>query len=155
MWGACKRPEMLTPPAKRRLREYIRCCLATCGALPIVWMIIHSPSSPPKAPRGLTTAGFDAIDLESDVASRRSSTQPLPREDVLAPSSSSSSSSMPLPTARFLVSYVYYEAEHQSKCERDNKRTNLAMFLTFAVATSQASVVHFTFTFPGQGSRGA
>jgi hypothetical protein len=67
-------------------------------------------------------------------------------------SSSLGRSSPPGGQARVLVSYVYYEAALQSECERNNKRTNLVMFLLFAVANTDPSAVHFTFTFPGQGT---
>lgn len=52
------------------------------------------------------------------------------------------------PIIQLLVSYVYYETDQQSSCERLNKRVNLAMFLKFAVATSPQNV-EFHFTFPG------
>lgn len=53
-----------------------------------------------------------------------------------------------LPILQLLVSYVYYETDRQSSCERLNKRMNLAMFLKFAVASSPPNV-RFHFTFPG------
>ena len=57
------------------------------------------------------------------------------------------------PEIRVLVSYVYYEAETESaahRCEVDNKRTNLAFFLTFAVGASSPDNVHFRITFSGR-----
>jgi hypothetical protein len=173
---AGKRAEM-PPPARRRLRVYILSCLLTLAALPALWMLTHSPREVPLVFGKSVGVGDEASDAAADHAldvqsgdARGFSTQPLPLEDDdLAPSasssasasasassssSSSSASSLRPPTARFLVSYVYYEHAHQSACERDNKRTNLAMFLAFAVAASDPSVVHFAFTFSGQGRTG-
>lgn len=48
-----------------------------------------------------------------------------------------------------LISYVYFEAEQHTSCERRNKRLNLAMFLLFGVAESSTNV-RFYFTFPGE-----
>lgn len=56
--------------------------------------------------------------------------------------------SPPKPDVRIIVSFIYFESERQSACERNNKRTNLAMFLRLAVATSGLNI-HFHITFPG------
>jgi hypothetical protein len=52
------------------------------------------------------------------------------------------------PDVRVLVSYIYYESERHGECERNNKRTNLATFLFFAVVPSRINIM-FHFTFPG------
>lgn len=81
--------------------------------------------------------------LPDDTITDLSDTWTFKRKSPRCFSSSSS------PSVRFLVSYTYYEAKYQSKREIDNKRTNLVMFLAFAVATSDPAAVHFIFTFSG------
>ena len=50
-----------------------------------------------------------------------------------------------LSSPRHVVSYVYFESESQTLCEKVNKRINLAVFILKAVAESQSTQFHFTF----------
>ena len=86
--------------------------------------------------------------VEPPAVAPHSNIRPFPATQPSSFSPPQKLGSVSSPVVRILVSYVYFESERQSECERSNKRTNLAMFLRFAVATSDYNV-RFHFTFPG------